>query len=47
MRLLCADAHSDHDTLCTFRRRNAVSLQRALAQVLDLLRATGRTGSAA
>src|SRR4051794_30448984 len=22
VRLLCADTHPDHDTLCTFRRRN-------------------------
>jgi transposase len=36
VRLLCADTHPDHDTLCTFRRRNAVLLQRAFAQVLEL-----------
>ena len=23
MRLLCADTHPDHDTICAFRRKNA------------------------
>ena len=26
VRLLCADTHPDHDTLCTFRKENAVLL---------------------
>ena len=36
VRLLCADTHPDHDTLCTFRRNNRVLLVRAFAQVLEL-----------
>jgi transposase len=36
MRLLCADTHPDHDTLCTFRRENAVLLGSSFAQVLEL-----------
>jgi len=36
VRLLCADTHPDHDTLCTFRRRNGALLTRAFAQVLEL-----------
>jgi transposase len=36
VRLLCADTHPDHDTLCTFRRRNAALLHHAFAQVLEL-----------
>ena len=36
VRLLCADTHPDHDTICTFRRRNAELLHRAFAQVLEL-----------
>ena len=36
VRLLCADTHSDHDTLCVFRRKNAALLSRAFAQVLEL-----------
>ena len=36
VRLLCADTHPDHDTLCTFRRNNGPLLQRAFAQVLEL-----------
>jgi transposase len=35
-RVLCADTHPDHDTLCAFRRRNGPLLQRAFAQVLEL-----------
>lgn len=36
VRLLCADTHPDHDTICTFRRRNAELLHRAFAQVLEM-----------
>jgi transposase len=36
VRLLCADTHPDHDTLCVFRRKNATLLSRAFAQVLEL-----------
>lgn len=36
VRLLCADTHPDHDTLCTFRRKNGPLLQHAFAQVLEL-----------
>lgn len=36
VRLLCADTHPDHDTLCTFRRKNGPLLTRAFAQILEL-----------
>lgn len=36
VRVLCADTHPDHDTLCTFRRENATLLASAFAQVLEL-----------
>ena len=36
VRLLCADTHPDHDTLCTFRRKNGPLLTRAFAHVLEL-----------
>jgi transposase len=36
VRVLCADTHPDHDTLCTFRRQNAALLSSAFAQVLEL-----------
>ena len=35
-RLLCADTHPDHDTLCTFRRRNGELLSRSFAAVLEV-----------
>lgn len=41
VRVLCADTHPDHDTLCTFRRQNAALLQRAFAQVLELAAGCG------
>ncbi len=41
VRLLCADTHPDHDTLCTFRRENARLVQRAFAQVLELAAGCG------
>lgn len=36
VRLLCADTHPDHDTLCAFRRRNGELLKSSFAQVLEM-----------
>jgi transposase len=36
VRLLCADTHPDHDTLCTFRKVNGALLQHSFAQVIEL-----------
>jgi transposase len=36
VRLLCADRHPDHDTICTFRRHNGALLSAGFAQVLEL-----------
>jgi hypothetical protein len=36
VRLLTADKHPDHDTLCTFRRENAALLSESFVQVLQL-----------
>ncbi len=36
VRLLCADTHPDHDTLCTFRRTNPELLRASFAQVLEM-----------
>lgn len=36
VRLLCADTHPDHDTLCVFRRGNEALLKRGFAQVLEM-----------
>ena len=36
VRLLCADTHPDHDTICSFRRQNRELLSRSFAQVLEL-----------
>jgi transposase len=41
VRLLCADTHPDHDTLCVFRRKNSALLHRAFAQVLELAAGCG------
>ncbi|WP_043585855.1 transposase [Geminisphaera colitermitum] len=41
VRLLCADTHPDHDTLCVFRRKNGALLHRAFAQVLELAAGCG------
>jgi transposase len=35
VRLLCADRHPDHDTICTFRRRNRALLESSFHQVLE------------
>ena len=36
VRLLCADTHPDHDSICTFRRRNKELLAACFHQVLEL-----------
>ena len=36
VRLLTADTHPDHDTLCAFRRENAALLTESFVQVLQL-----------
>lgn len=36
VRLLCADTHPDHDTICTFRRENRGLLARSFARVIEL-----------
>lgn len=36
VRLLCADTHPDHDTICTFRRENRALLARSFAQVIEM-----------
>jgi transposase len=35
VRLLCADRHPDHDSICTFRRENRVLLESSFHQVLE------------
>jgi transposase len=41
VRLLSADTHPDHDTLCSFRRKNAELVKRAFGQVLELAAGCG------
>lgn len=36
VRLLCADTHPDHDTICEFRRRNGALVGSSFAQVLEM-----------
>lgn len=36
VRVLCADTHPDHDTICTFRLQNGPLLRASFAQVLEL-----------
>jgi transposase len=36
VRLLCADTHPDHDTICAFRRQNGGLLAESFAQVLEM-----------
>jgi transposase len=36
VRLLCADTHPDHDTICAFRKGNGALLQGSFAQVIEL-----------
>jgi transposase len=35
-RLICADTHPDHDTICTFRRENKVLVNEAFVKVLAM-----------
>lgn len=36
VRVLCADEHPDHDSICSFRRKNRELLESSFAQVLEL-----------
>lgn len=36
VRVMCADTHPDHDTICAFRRQNTELLAAGFAQVLEL-----------
>lgn len=36
VRVLCADTHPDHDTICAFRRHNAALLSAGFTRVLEL-----------
>jgi transposase len=36
VRMICADTHPDHDTICTFRRENGPVVQAAFVRVLQL-----------
>ena len=36
VRMLCADTHPDHDTICAFRRNNGKLLAEGFAQVLEM-----------
>ena len=36
VRLLCADRHPDHDSICTFRRENRALLESSFHQVLEV-----------
>jgi len=42
VRLLCADTHPDHDTICTLRRQNRELLAHAFAQLLELAARCGQ-----
>lgn len=39
VRLICADTHPDHATICTFRRENQALLQETFVRVLELAQA--------
>src|SRR5579863_1595484 len=39
VRMICADTHPDHDTICTFRRENQALLQETFVRVLELAQA--------
>jgi transposase len=41
VRYLTGDTHPDHDTICAFRRRNAVAVGEAFVEVLKLARELG------
>ena len=40
-RVLCADTHPDHDTICTFRRENGTLLEKTFSHVLELAARVG------
>jgi len=37
VRVLCADTHPDHDTICTFRRENRALLDKAFSMEWTLV----------
>jgi len=39
VRMICADTHPDHDTICTFRRENKALLQETFVRVLEMAQA--------
>jgi transposase len=39
VRMICGDTHTDHDTICTFRRENRALLQETFVRVLELAQA--------
>lgn len=36
VRMICGDTHPDHDTICTFRRKNKALVQETFVRVLEL-----------
>lgn len=36
MRYLCGNTHIDHDTICSFRRKNLATIEEALIDILEL-----------
>lgn len=41
VRVLCADTHPDHDTICAFRRENRALLDKAFSAVLEMAARVG------
>ena len=41
VRYICAQTHPDHDTICTFRRRNRMAFEKLFVQVLEVAAASG------
>ncbi len=41
VRFLTADTHPDHDTICTFRRKNLPVISKAFVEILQLAREMG------
>lgn len=41
VRYICADTHPDHDTICTFRRRNSKAFERCFVHVLEIAAHSG------
>jgi transposase len=39
VRMICADTHPDHDTICAFRRENKTLLQETFVRVLETAQA--------